>query len=85
MACATLMFLLGKSINTATHECVTFVETLYFCSVTGLTIGYGDVVAATPVGRILVIVVGFLGVLMTGIFTSIAVQRAYEHAQTLAR
>jgi voltage-gated potassium channel len=87
MLCATLMFFYGKPLNTLTHAPVSFSETVYFCGVTGLTIGYGDVVATTPFGRVIVIVLGFLGVMMTGMLTSVAVlavQRASEHAKVVS-
>ncbi|WP_415773366.1 potassium channel family protein [Pseudomonas sp. LB3P38] len=52
---------------------------IYFGFVTGLTIGYGELVPKLGVSRILAILLGFNGVLMTAIFAAISV-RAIEVA-----
>jgi hypothetical protein len=48
-------------------------DALYFTFVTGLTIGYGDVVPRQALARALAIGVGFLGVFLTGLIAGIAV------------
>lgn len=48
-------------------------QTFYFCAVTALTIGYGDVVPTTTPGRIFAVSLGLLGVLITGVVTASAV------------
>jgi len=50
---------------------------IYFGFVTGLTIGYGELVPKLPISRVLAIILGFNGVLMTAIFAAISV-RAIE-------
>jgi hypothetical protein len=45
---------------------------VYFTFVTGLTIGYGDLVPRQPLSRFLAILVGFLGVVLTGLVAAIA-------------
>jgi hypothetical protein len=52
---------------------------IYFGFVTGLTIGYGELVPKLGVSRVLAIFLGFNGVLMTAIFAAISV-RAIEVA-----
>jgi hypothetical protein len=52
---------------------------IYFAFVTGLTIGYGELVPKLAVSRILAILLGFNGVLMTAIFAAISI-RAIETA-----
>lgn len=52
---------------------------VYFGFVTGLTIGYGELVPKLGVSRVLAILLGFNGVLMTAIFAAISV-RAIEVA-----
>lgn len=54
-------------------------EGIYFAFVTGLTIGYGDLVPHHPLSRVLAIVIGFTGVLLTALFAAIGV-RALEVA-----
>ncbi len=52
---------------------------IYFGFVTGLTIGYGELVPKQPLSRVLAILLGFNGVLLTAIFAAISV-RAIEVA-----
>jgi hypothetical protein len=47
---------------------------LYFTFVTGLTIGYGDLVPRQPLSRFLAIVIGLFGVVLTGLVAAVAVQ-----------
>lgn len=49
-------------------------ESLYFAFVSGLTIGYGDYSPQSFAGRILAIVIGICGVLMTALVAAIAVR-----------
>jgi voltage-gated potassium channel len=82
-ALCTAMFCVGAPVDSATRAPASFGETLYFCGVTALTIGYGDVVATTAVGRALSILLGLYGVLVTGVTTAVAVfavQRAAGRA-----
>jgi len=55
-------------------EKLPFGDALYFAFITGLTIGYGDIVVKTPVGRILAVLTGFIGVLFSGLVIAIAVR-----------
>lgn len=54
---------------------------IYFGFVTGLTIGYGDLVPKTALSRILSVVLGFNGVLMTAIFAAISIRAIEETAK----
>jgi hypothetical protein len=47
---------------------------IYFAFVSGLTIGYGDFAPKTNVGRLIAIVLGFLGILFTALVASVGVQ-----------
>ena len=42
-------------------EKMLFADTLYFAFVSGLTIGYVDIVVKTPVGRLIALLIGFVG------------------------
>ncbi|PTR22742.1 potassium channel family protein [Pseudomonas sp. GV085] len=57
---------------------------VYFAFVTGLTIGYGELVPKLGVSRVLAVLLGFNGVLMTATFAAISV-RAIEVTVTAAR
>lgn len=46
---------------------------VYFGFVTALTIGYGDLVPQLPTTRVLAVMLGFVGILMTGLFAGVGV------------
>lgn len=50
------------------------IDTLYFTFVTGLTIGYGDLAPGHSSSRILAIVIGFAGIVLTGLVAAVSVQ-----------
>ena len=50
-----------------------FGDAVYFTFVTGLTIGYGDLVPRQASTRALAIGIGFLGLFVTGVIAAIAV------------
>jgi hypothetical protein len=49
-------------------------DALYFAFVSGLTIGYGDLVPKALLSRVLAIAIGLTGILLTGLIAAIAVQ-----------
>jgi hypothetical protein len=49
-------------------------DSIYFAFVSGLTIGYGDLAPKTLVTRVLAIVIGICGVLVTALVAAIAVK-----------
>ncbi|ASL47806.1 pH-gated potassium channel KcsA [Burkholderia sp. AD24] len=88
LICAVPMYEGGGAINTVTRTGSSLGETLYFCAITALTIGYGDVVPTTTLGRIVAVLLGFLGVLITGVVTAstvygiqLAAQKAHPPTQ----
>jgi len=48
-------------------------DAVYFTFVTGLTIGYGDVVPRQALGRALAVGIGIFGLFLTGLIAGIAV------------
>jgi voltage-gated potassium channel len=68
-----VMYYLGGPLDEAAHAPASFGETTYFCYVTALTIGYGDVVPTTAVGRVCAVMLGLLGTLFSGVTTAVAV------------
>jgi hypothetical protein len=54
-------------------------EAIYFAYVSGLTIGYGDLVPTHALSRVLAIVTGFAGILLTGLVAAVGV-RALERS-----
>jgi hypothetical protein len=73
-----LVFLLSViaslGVAVAFVEGWTIGEGIYFAFVTALTIGYGDLTAKRTLGRILAIMIGFSGILFTGVVVAVAVQ-----------
>lgn len=49
-------------------------ESLYFTFVTGLTIGYGDFAPQHFMTRILAVLIGFSGIILTGLVAAVSVQ-----------
>jgi voltage-gated potassium channel len=59
-------------------EKLPFGDALYFSLVTGLTIGYGDVVVKTFFGRCVAIFIGLIGILFTGLVVAAAVREVQK-------
>jgi len=76
---ALILLILANAGLISYAEQLPFGDALYFAFVTGLTVGYGDIVAATALGRIISILLGFIGILLTGLVVAVAV-----HAVQLA-
>ena len=50
---------------------------VYFAFITGLTVGYGDLVPTSALTRTLSVVIGFCGIALTGLVAALAV-RAFQ-------
>lgn len=59
----------------------TLLQSLYFSSVTMLTIGYGDISPSSDIARIFVIIVGFIGFILFGIFITVT----YSNIENMLR
>lgn len=57
-------------------------DAAYFTFVTGLTIGYGDIVPVGLVTRMIALVIGLIGILLTGLVAALGVRALQE---TVAR
>ncbi len=53
-------------------------EAVYFAFITGLTVGYGDVIPTTTFGRTISVFLAFVGVLFTGLVIAVAVHAVRE-------
>ena len=71
------MALLGVAIGW--REGWSLGDAIYFAFVSGLTIGYGDLVPTEPLSRVLAVCIGFTGILLTGLVAAVGV-RALERA-----
>jgi len=64
---------LALGLLTGFVEGWSFGDAVYFTFITGLTIGYGDLVARQTLTRVLAIGIGFSGLFLTGLIAAIAV------------
>ena len=71
--------ILGIAVVIRHLEKMPFGESLYFSFITGLTIGYGDIVVKTPFARLLAVLLGLIGIIFTGIMVAAAL-RAVERS-----
>lgn len=60
------------------------VDAFYFTFVTGLTIGYGDLVPKHTSARVLAVVIGFTGIVLTGLVAAVTVQALRATADATA-
>ena len=67
----SLMVALGIAISIL--EGWPLVDGIYFAFVSGLTIGYGDLVPKSHLARALAICIGFTGILLTGLVAAVGV------------
>ena len=67
IVCFSLIFMkIEPNINT-------FPEALWYCFAIVTTIGFGDIVAVTPIGRVLSVFLGLYGLVVVAVITSIVV------------
>lgn len=78
------MFYFGGAVETLNRTPSSMGETVYFCAITALTIGYGDVVPTTGFGRIDAVLLGLIGLVFTGLIVAAAV-RGVQEASRQAR
>jgi hypothetical protein len=71
---AVLLFQLALGLLVGFLEGWAAGETVYFTFVTGLTIGYGDLVPRNWITRMLALMIGLSGILVTGLVAAIAVR-----------
>jgi hypothetical protein len=73
-----LLFMVGLGVVVGIIEDWPLRDSLYFAFISGLTIGYGDLVPKTLVSRALAIAIGITGVLLTGLVAAVGVQALLE-------
>ena len=67
IVCFSLVFLIVEPAM------ATFPDALWYCFAVVTTIGFGDIVAVTAVGRILTVILGLYGLIVVAVITSIIV------------
>ncbi|REE22140.1 MULTISPECIES: potassium channel family protein [unclassified Paraburkholderia] len=71
---AVLVLFVGLGIIVGLREGWSVQESIYFSFVTGLTIGYGDLAPKTLLGRVLAILIGMCGIILTALVAAVAVK-----------
>lgn len=67
-----LAALLACTAAMAFAEGWTLGKALYFTMITGMTVGYGDIVPTTGLGRTISVVIAMIGIVYVGIVVAIA-------------
>jgi len=79
-----LAFIMAGAVAIVAVEKVSFGKAVYFSFITGLTVGYGDIVPGTATGRVISVFLAVVGILLTGVVVAVAVealQRTREEMQ----
>lgn len=80
-----LLAMIGSGLAIGFFERWGVGDSLYFTFVTGLTIGYGDLVPQRAASRLLAVVIGFSGILLTGLVAALIVLALQETARSARR
>lgn len=75
---AILIVMAGTGVVIGRIEDWRLDEAFYFTFVTGLTIGYGDLTPKHLSARVLALVIGFSGIVLTGLVAAVTVQALNE-------
>ncbi|MGQ0581268.1 MAG: potassium channel family protein [Reyranella sp.] len=76
-----LLVMIGPGLAIGVLEGWSVGDSFYFTFVTGLTIGYGDLVPHRAISRVLAAVIGLAGILLTGLVAAVIVQALQETAR----
>ena len=71
---ALLFLIVALGVVVGLREGWSLVDSIYFAFVSGLTIGYGDLAPKTLFTRVLAVLIGICGVLMTSLVAAVAVK-----------
>ena len=78
-----LLTLIGLGMAVALLEGWPLLDGIYFAFVTGLTVGYGDLVPSRVISRILAMTAAIDGILMTALLAGVAVRAMQNTASDM--
>jgi len=67
-------FILGGAFVLSRFEKTSMEDALYFAFVTALTLGFGDITPTSRGGRVVTVMLAFLGFVLIGVFVAIAAE-----------
>ena len=77
-ACQVILFLflliILSGVILSLVENLKFFEALYLSFITALTIGYGDLTPHSPLGKLISIILGIIGIIFSGIIVAAAIK-----------
>ncbi len=71
------LIVIGAAVIAAVED-MPIGDALYFAFITGLTVGFGDLVPHTGIGRVVAVLIGVVGMLFTGLVVAAAVHAVGE-------
>jgi hypothetical protein len=83
-----LALIMAGAVVIAATEKVSFGKAVYFSFITGLTVGYGDIVPGTAIGRVISVLLAVVGILFAGVVVAAAVEAtrcAWEETQAQSK
>lgn len=63
----------GATLMWLVEEDVSLLDSMYFASITALSVGYGDIVPHTLLGKVASVFIGLVGVIIMGILVAASV------------
>ena len=82
---ALLALIVALGLVVGLREGWSIQESIYFAFVSGLTIGFGDFAPRFLLTRVLTVVIGLCGVLLTALMAAVAVQALTEASEDRER
>jgi len=77
----SLVLIALGGIVVAKLEGISTGDGIYYAFITGLTIGYGDIAAATAWGRVFSVAIGLIGTLFAGLIVAVASRALHDTLQ----
>ncbi len=73
-----LILMVGLAIRIGRGEGWSLSDSIYFGFITGTTVGYGDLRPRHPAGKVMAVVIAYVGLIQIGIIVALAVHAAAE-------